>query len=125
MTQMTLDRPMSARYAEVPQRRVHAMESPLPQKPDPHGSCGPVCPHCQNLLPPQHPHTFQRLKSGVHQLLSAVLIIVFSVVRLARLVVAFAFSLVGLVGFGLQNVAKRVVHPNDQRLLPLRPRSRR
>ena len=122
MTQMTLDRPLGARYAEVPQHRFRAVESPLPAKPQDHGTGGNICPHCHNALPPQH--TFQSLKSGLLQLVSALLTIVFSVLRLARLIVAVVFSVVGLVGFGLQNVARRVVHPNDQRLLPLRNRDR-
>ena len=54
------------------------------------------------------------------RVLAVGLMIVFSIARLARLIVAFAFSLVGVIGFGLQGIARRIVHPADQRLLPLR-----
>lgn len=118
MTQMTLERPAATRFSEVPQHRFYTTESPLPAKP----GMDNCCPHCHHSLVDDHPHTIQRLTAGVRQLFAAVLIIVMSVLRLARLIVAMAFSLVGLFGFGLHNVGQRIVHPNDRRLLPPRGR---
>ena len=121
MTHMTLDRPQTARFAEVPFTGQRQRESPLPAKTAAGES---ICPHCQNAWERPNPHTLQRLKQGFVQLFSAVGLIVFSVVRLARLVIATAFSLLGVVGFGLNHIAKRVVHPHDRQLLPHAQRRR-
>ena len=78
------------------------------------------CPHCQQVM---HDHgesqtTIQRIKWAVVQLFSAVVAIVFCALRLARLAVAVAFSVVGVLGFGLQTFGSKIVHPDDRRLLP-------
>ena len=120
MSQMTLENRGTMRFADVPKNRFYKANSPAPGKPKMDNSC----PYCHHALANEHPHphTIQRLKAGFGHLFTAVFIIVFSVFRLARLIVAMAFSLVGLIGFGLHNVGQRIVHPNDRRLLPLRDR---
>ena len=121
MTEMTLNHPRTTRAPQIPyQHRFQVTESPIPEKP-----VADHCPHCQAaLVRKSEPHTLQRLKLSVGQLFAALFAIVFSVLRLARLIVAMAFCVVGLVGFRLQNISRKIVHPNDARLLPLREQNR-
>ncbi len=118
MSQIALERPVRQTAGQAPWTRFQAVESPLPKPLD-----EPCCPHCHLSLEDRDPTTLQRLKSAVWQLLTAAFAIVLSVLRLARLIVALAFCLVGVVGFGLSRIGTRIVHPDDLRLLPLSGRS--
>lgn len=94
-------------------------ESPLPDKPG-----AEFCPRCHGEpgtgFPGRatQPTALPKIPEAIARILGAMFILVFSVFRLVRLVVAFGFSLVGQIGFGLQHVANRIVHPDDRRLLP-------
>ena len=82
-----------------------------------------ACPHCgESHVRPSH--TFQRLRSGITQLAMAVVMILFSILRLARLMVAMAFALVALIGSAFFTASRMVVHPDDRRLLPRVPWTR-
>ena len=72
------------------------------------------CPHCNR--PPMS--TFGKLRAGFVQLGHALIVIVLSVLRLARLVVAGVFTLLGLIGCGFYVAGQRVAHPDDRKLLP-------
>ena len=91
------------------------VESQLPPKPAALDEC---CPHCQQFLPTPSRNAFQRLRAGLRQLLLAVPAIIFAVLRIVRLVVALALSFVGVLGFGVHRLGQKIVHPDDQRLLP-------
>ena len=75
------------------------------------------CPHCNR--PPLS--TFGKLRTGFVQLAVALVVIVLSILRLARLVVAGMFTLVGLIGCGFYVAGQRVAHPDDRKLLPSLP----
>lgn len=77
------------------------------------------CPHCNA----PHRTTLSKLKSGFIQLAVAVVVIVLSILRLARLIVAGAFTLIGLIGAGFYIAAQYVSHPDDRKLLPKLPLS--
>ncbi len=112
MTHITIERTRRGPAHRFPPVHFQAVESPLPQKP-----AMDVCPHCQ--LARRSQTTLGRLKSALLQLLVAVLTIVWSVIRLARLAVGMVLCLVGVIGFGLHSLASQIVHPVDRRLLPL------
>ena len=114
MTQIVLEKTRTTRAGEFPEFRFQ-VESSLPPKPATTEEC---CPHCQQTWYQQSPNALQRIRLAIYQLLGALALIVFSVLRLARLAIAMAFSLVGVIGFGLHNVALRIAHPDDRRLLP-------
>ncbi|MGI9519116.1 MAG: hypothetical protein ACR2NP_18840 [Pirellulaceae bacterium] len=118
MSQIALEMPARHGEGQVPWTRFQAVESPLPKS-----ASEPCCPHCHLSLEDREPTTLQRLKSAVWQLLTAVFAIVLSVLRLARLIAAMAFCLVGVIGFGLSRIGARIVHPDDLRLLPLSGRT--
>ena len=118
MSQIALERPARPTADQVHWTRFQAVESPLPKPASEH-----CCPHCHLSLEDREPTTLQRLKSAVWQLLTAVFAIVLSVLRLARLIVATAFCLVGVIGFGISRIGTRIVHPDDLRLLPLSGRA--
>jgi hypothetical protein len=81
-------------------------------------SASGCCPHCLQELSSEHQTTIHRIRWAVVQLFSAIVAIVFCALRLVRLVVAVALSLVGILGFGLQTVGFKIAHPDDRRLLP-------
>lgn len=81
------------------------------------------CPQCQSAN--QGANTLYRLQRGLLQLVAAVTVILFSVLRLARLFAAAVFTLIGLIGSGLYIAGQYIVHPDDRRLLPRMPRSNR
>lgn len=83
--------------------------------------CCPACQAAQNA----NPNILSRLKGAFFQLLGALFVIVLSILRLARLIVAGAFTLVGLIGTGIYIAGQNIVHPDDQRLLPNLPKTHR
>ncbi len=114
MTQITIERTRSGRIPDTHPRFFMA-ESPIPPaKPAAHE----VCPHCQSAMNTPPKTAFKRLPAALGQLLTAILIIVFSVFRLARLAVGIVLCFVGVIGFGLQTAGAKIVHPADRRLLP-------
>ncbi len=121
MTQIVFEHTRTGPRGTIPQARFQlshgesATESALPAKPSLTDEC---CPHCRQALVLRERNAFQRLRGALFQLLSAVALILISVLRLARLGVAMVMSLIGVIGFGLQNVAMRIAHPDDRRLLP-------
>lgn len=62
--------------------------------------------------------TLHQLKRGIPQLFLVLLTLGMLLLRLVRLVIAAAFSLVAIVGTGFHFVSQVVVHPDDRRLLP-------
>ena len=106
-----LNRPDHSDFGPIP--RAAWIEHRVPNKP-----MAGCCPHCMQGLQDGPQTTIHRIRWAVVQLFSAVVAIVFCALRLARLAVAVAFSLVGVVGFGMQTLGTKVAHPDDRRLLP-------
>ena len=89
------------------------VESPLPKP-----SAVEGCPHCQGATHASGEHSILRIKSAFRQFVSALIGLVFLLVRLVRLVMGMALSLVGTIGAVLHAAGTRIVHPADRRLLP-------
>ena len=82
-----------------------------------------ACPHCHEHGS-QGSNTIRYLRAGLIQLLAAVLVIVFSILRLVRLVIAAVLTLLAIAGTGFYRASQFIVHPDDRRLLPSVPRRR-
>ena len=106
-----LHRPGQSDPGSIP--RAAWIESQLPDKP-----ASGCCPHCQQELHSGPQTTIHRIRWAIIQLFSAIVAIVFCALRLARLAVAVAFSLVGVLGFGMQTLGSKIAHPDDRRILP-------
>ncbi len=112
MTQITIERTKMRHYPGAAQAPCPLRESPLPSKPAAYS-----CPRCS--APQVRPETtLQQMKFALGQLLTALLTIALSVVRLVRLAIAVALCVVGVVGFGLRRAGQLIVHPRDRKLLP-------
>ena len=61
----------------------------------------------------------QDFAAGLGMVGCAVALIVMSVLRAARFLVAGALCVVGMIGMGALAIAKRIIHPSDRRFLPV------
>lgn len=112
-------RPNHSNLGPIPRAAwIESHESQLPPKPD--IAC---CPHCLQEFEAGRHTTLHRIQWAVVQLVTAVVAIIFCALRLARLAVAVAFSMIGVVGFGMQTIGSKIAHPDDRRLLPRLGRS--
>ncbi|MEL7497270.1 MAG: hypothetical protein AAFN77_06635 [Planctomycetota bacterium] len=109
--------------ASAPEQSHRAPEYGYRMPVRPIKSAAHSCPHCQSSAHGR-PNTFARMRLALTQLFVAIVVIILSILRLARLIVAGAFTLVGLIGTGMYIAGQYIIHPDDKRLLPNLPSTR-
>ena len=78
------------------------------------------CPLCKQEVATGNYSVDRVVTRSLHQLLFGVVLLLAGVIRFIRLAVAWALSIVGLIGFACSQVALRIAHPDDRRFLPIR-----
>jgi hypothetical protein len=76
-----------------------------------------ACPFCEQPLPIARTSIVSMFAGGLKRFLVAIGMILGAVLRTVRLVVASALALIGLLGYCSRQLAYRVAHRDDRRLL--------
>lgn len=108
--------PVCERQNRLSHERFSAVHHPEP-KPGARDSLRATCPFCEQPLSHSRATVFPVLARSVQQLLVTLWTIACAVFRIARLVIAAALCLVGLIGLCCRTVGLKIAHRDDRRLL--------